>query len=87
MEFITFMVNLAWSLLKITIAFAAFWLVFGRGRKVLKMVCGTISNAMQVLCVKIQKLLVKSLEKEKAAIDGDGEETGEVEFTVEASIK
>ena len=84
MEFITFMLNLAWSLLKISIAFGAFWLIFGRGRKVLRTLFDTMADGIQVLCIKTRKLLVKSMEKEQAEESDAGEEA---EFTVEASIK
>lgn len=82
MEFILFMMGLAWKFLLIAFGFWAFKWILGDGKDYIRVIASTIGIGLQTACLRLRKKLLVKLEEEKKPLPEGEDDPTKVEAHV-----
>lgn len=82
MEFILFMMGLAWKILLICLGFKAFKWMLGDGKDYVRALASIIGIKLQTACLRLRKKLLNELEEEKKPLPEGEDDPTKVEAHV-----
>lgn len=82
MQFVWFMVNIAWKILLVGFGFWVFRWILGDGKETLKMIFQTIVTSLQTGCILLKMKLSQKKEKSPELIIGDIDDSFDPKLTL-----